>query len=100
MTAKNVTLWIFGSLVLMAVGAFGPWAKVFGTSVYAYDRDGAIILVLGAGALIAAIFMVSSAKRPRPVWTYIVCIVVGALCTLTGRSSTGPTSARSASSRR
>jgi hypothetical protein len=80
MTGKHVTLWIFGSIVLMVIGAVGPWAKLLGATLNGLDGDGGLILVLGILAIIAAVLMARSSKRPRPRWTYIVCIIAGGLC--------------------
>lgn len=64
----------------MAVGAVGLWAKAFGLTINGLDGDGTLILILGAVAVAAAVLMARSSSRSRPRWTYIVCIIAGALC--------------------
>jgi RsiW-degrading membrane proteinase PrsW (M82 family) len=84
MKNKHITLWIFGSIALMAIGAIGLWAKatdgVTEVTLNGYDRDGAILLVLGAIAVVIAVLMARSSKRPRPRWTYVVGAIIGVLC--------------------
>ncbi len=69
--------WAVGSLVLMVVGATGPWVKVLGLTISGTDdsRDG--WLVLGA-AVIGAVLLIGYFFRRRR-WPAVVAIVIGAI---------------------
>jgi FkbM family methyltransferase len=61
MNAARSTWWAAGSLVVIFVGAFGPWAKAFGLTVDGNDDE----IVVGV-ALVAAIALVFFAVTRNP----------------------------------
>ena len=69
-------LWAAASLVLMVIGAVGPWAKVLGTiTINGTDggRDGWI--VIGAAAVAAILLLVYSRRRRR--WLLVLSVLAG-----------------------
>lgn len=67
--------WAAGSLVLMVVGAFGPWASVLGVSINGTDDSKDGWLVLGA-AVVAALLLVGYVIRGRA-WYAVVAMLAG-----------------------
>ncbi len=67
--------WAVGSLVLMVVGAFGPWATVLDNTINGTDDSKDGWFVLGA-AVVAALLLVGYVVRRRP-WYAIVAMLAG-----------------------
>jgi len=71
-------LWVGASLVLMVIGAVGPWAKVLNLiTINGTDggRDGWI--VIGAAAFAAILLLVYSRRRKR--WLLVLTVLAGLL---------------------
>lgn len=81
MAKPSLLLWILASGVLMLAGAIMPWASAFGVTIGGLDGDGATILVGGIAAVVLGVILMRSAKRPRPLWALIVCVLAGMACT-------------------
>jgi len=73
--------WCVGSLVLMVVGAFGPWAKVLIITINGTDdgKDGWV--VVGAAA-VAAVFLGLYLWR-RKTWVVVLPVLAGCLAAAT-----------------
>ena len=67
--------WAAGSLVLMVVGAFGPWASVLGITINGTDDSKDGWLVLGA-AVLAALLLLGYVVRRRA-WYAVVATLAG-----------------------
>lgn len=83
MARPTFPLWILASGVLMLIGAITPWASAFGVTIDGLDGDGAIILVGGIVAVVLGIILMRTARRPRPLWALIVCVLAGMACAAT-----------------
>jgi MYXO-CTERM domain-containing protein len=70
---RDLVWWSGASLALMAIGAFGPWAKVFGLlSVSGTDGgDGWIVIGL---AVAAGIFLWRFSVRRRRLWPALMLL--------------------------
>lgn len=69
--------WAGASLVLMVVGAFGPWVKVFGiVTINGTDggRDGWV--VIGAAAVAALLLLIYAKARRK--WLLVLPVLAGA----------------------
>jgi hypothetical protein len=76
MTARWTGWWVVVSLVLMVIGAFGPWVKVFGiVTINGTDggRDGWV--VIGAAA-VAALPLLIYARAHRK-WLLVFPVLAG-----------------------
>lgn len=68
--------WAVVSLVLMVVGAFGPWVKVLGVfTVNGTDGGGDGWIVIGAAAVAAVLLLIYA--RGRRKWLLVLPILAG-----------------------
>jgi hypothetical protein len=81
MTLPRSLLLASASLVLMVVGAFGPWAKVFVFTIHGTDdsKDGWI--VVGAAGVALLLLIVIALARVR--WLALIPMVAGAAAAAT-----------------
>jgi hypothetical protein len=78
--------WVVGSAVLMVVGAFGPWAKVFAFSVSGTDgsNDGWFVVAI---AVVAGAVFLWKRETARAGFAAIVGGVLGASVAIYDRSN-------------
>jgi hypothetical protein len=65
---QRIQWWVLGSGVLMVVGAFGPWATVFGFSVSGTDGSNDGWLVVAAAAIGGGLYYAMRRRSDAGVW--------------------------------
>jgi hypothetical protein len=81
----GVRWWVFGSAVLMLLGAFGPWVKALGQSVGGTDGSNDGWLVVAAAVVGILLFYAARNSRTAGVWALLGGIA-GVAVTLYDRS--------------
>jgi predicted membrane channel-forming protein YqfA (hemolysin III family) len=71
--------WILVSCFGMLLGAITPWATVPDDTFNGTEGGGALVLILGIPAILFAIVLMTTSKRPRPRWALFLCFVAGGL---------------------
>jgi hypothetical protein len=89
---QRVFYWVLASAALMLVGAFGPWAKIFGFSVNGTDGSNDGWLVVLAAVVSAALLLWKRDARIAGLGA-IAGGAVGALVTIYDRQNLTPDSA-------
>src|SRR5580765_1312472 len=69
--------WVVGSIVLMVVGAFGPWAKILGLVTVAGTDGGSDGWIIVSAAAVAAVALGAFVRWPRR-WLLVFPILAGA----------------------
>jgi hypothetical protein len=73
--------WAIASCVLMLLGGFGPWARIFGViSVNGTDGDGWIVII---AAVIAAGLIVLRQRRALGRWPLIIALLAAVIAAAT-----------------
>lgn len=88
---QRVFYWVLASAALMLIGAFGPWAKVFGFSVSGTDgsNDGWFVVVIAVAT--AALFIWKRETRAAGI-SAIVGGTIASLVTIYDRQNLTPSS--------
>ena len=85
MTRRQVfSWWVFASVVLMVVGAFGPWVELLGLSARGTDSGNDGWLVVAVAVVAGAIFRWQR-RTPRAGVAAIAGGVLGAIITIYNR---------------
>jgi hypothetical protein len=73
--------WAILSVALMVIGALGPWATAFLTTINGTDGGGDGWIVIGAAAFAAVLLLVHLRARRR--WPLVLTLLAGCLGALT-----------------
>ncbi|MHB8643884.1 MAG: zinc ribbon domain-containing protein [Gaiellaceae bacterium] len=82
---QSLLLWVCGSVLLMLIGAFGPWLKALGQSVSGTDGGNDGWLVVGAGLIAGLLFIAARRNRGAGVLG-VIGGLIGAFVTIHDRS--------------